>query len=627
MAKGRILAIDSEAFYQRFFRNTLESEGFYVRTVANAAEALDALRKDDFDLVVTEISLPHSDGFSLLDSIRKFNPQQDILVVTGRKEAQHAIQAMKLGVADYLIKPINHEEFQLVVNRIIYRQSINQEHQRLIDENVEFHATLAQYRKCLDLLKVDDLDRLGDLILDTLMDLLSAEGSALWLAVDGQKFSLRCRRGLARIRPTEQSFSLGDSQWQMVRSGRARLQQDDRIVVVPLEYNGTPLGLIRLESPVGRGAFSRRDLRISELVAEFSASALQKVLQIRILEHSSLHATRDEAYNMAFFRDYATKELYKARRYNRRLSYVRLVIDNMEQVKSLFNQREVDAVQSRMLELVNGILRDADIIAMNSDSSYSILLPETDYWGSLVSQKRIRSAINGELKLSNMKRDLVLYVYMRSASYPTDGSSLEDLENATDARLERLRTSLFYKSDLVRRDFWSVFDRILGRPGEMRTAGGRVVVSGDLQRFESPLRSRYLHVPEGRMEEIARALCREVVEASRVRGIIYCGCSDFDAMKRSLRFVEQLEKTETSLLLLGGKKRANWDLHHVVPIHIDDRHFRQNAFLLYMNEDYAYALIARKVGEELVGFHTSDFYFVENMIAKLQEQYQLRSQI
>jgi hypothetical protein len=152
-------------------------------------------------------------------------------------------------------------------------------------------------------------------------------------------------------------------------------------------------------------------------------------------------------------------------------------------------------------------------------------------------------------------------------------------------------------------------------------------VAGDLHCFESPLKSRYLRVPEGRMEEIARALCREVVESSRVRGIIYCGCADFEAMKRSLRFVDQLEKTETSLFLLGGKKRSNWDLHHVVPIHIDDRNFRENVFLLYMNEDYAYALIARRAGDELVGFHTSDFYFVENMIAKLQEHYQLRSQI
>ncbi|PLY03613.1 MAG: hypothetical protein C0623_00935 [Desulfuromonas sp.] len=627
MAKGKILAIDGESFYQRFYRNTLESEGFAVRVSSSAAEAIEALRKDDFDLVVADIHLTDSEGISLIDSIRKYNQQQDILIVTGQQDVQHAVHSMKLGVSDYLLKPVNHEEFLLLVNRILYRQAVNQEHQRLIDENVEFHAILAQYRKCLDLLKVDDLDRLGDLILDTLMELLSAEGSALWLAVDGQDFLLRCRRGLARIRPNEQSFNLGDTQWQMVRSGQSRLQGEDRIVVVPLEYNGTPLGLVRIESPIGRSGFNRQDLRVSELVADFSASALNKVLQIRALEHSSLHASRDEAYSMAFFRDYAAKEFYKARRYNRQLSYVRLVVDNMDQVKSLFNQRDLDAVQSRMLDLVNAVLRDADIIAMHSDSSYSILLPETDYWGSLVTQKRIRKAIEGELKLSNMKRELNFDVFLRSSSYPADGATLEDLEAATENRLQRLRTSLFYKSNLVRLDFWSIFNRVLGRPGEVRTVDGKLIVSSDLKKFESPIRSRFIRVPAERLDEIARALCREVVEASRVRGIIYCGCADFEAMRRSLRYVDQLEKTETSFFMLGGNKRANWDMNHVVPIHIDDRNFLQNAFLLYMNEDYAYAMLARRVGDELIGFHSSDFYFVENMIAKLQEQYQLRSQI
>jgi hypothetical protein len=48
---------------------------------------------------------------------------------------------------------------------------------------------------------------------------------------------------------------------------------------------------------------------------------------------------------------------------------------------------------------------------------------------------------------------------------------------------------------------------------------------------------------------------------------------------------------------------------------------------MYLNEDSAYAFFARRRGRELVGFHTSDFYFVENMIAKLQEQYQLQVQI
>ena len=627
MAKGRILAIDGEEFYQRFYRNSLEAEGFVVETAANAAAGLTALRKNAFDLVIIEVKLSDADGFSLIDSIRKYNQHQDILVATGQQDARHAVRAMKLGISDYLLKPINHEEFQLVVNRILFRQSVHLEHQRLIDENIEFHSTLAQYRKCLELLKVDDLDRLGDLILDTLMEGLSAEGGALWLALDAQKFGLRCRRGLVRLRTTERSFTLADNQWQMVRSGKPRLQSDDRIVVVPLEYEGTPLGLIRIESPVGRETFQFRDVRSSGLVAEFAATALNQVIRTRKLERSSLHAAQDGAYNPAYYHDYADKELYKARRYNRRLSCIRLVVDNMDRIKGLFNQKEVEAVQAKMLDLVNSAMRDADVIAMHADDSYSILLPETDYWGSLVTQRRLRNAFDGELKLGNMKRDARLDVYMRSASFPADGATVQDLENIAERRLERLRSSVFYNSDLVGRTFWPVVERLLGRSGEMKKGNAGIVVSDRLKRYEATLKSCYVEVSEQRLIDITRALCREVIESSRVRGIIYASCADFDAMKDALRFVEQLESTETSFILLGGKKRSNWNLQRVVPVHVDDRQFEKNVFLFYMNEDYAYAFIGRRTDKGLVGFHTSDFYFVENMIAKLQDQYQLRAQV
>ena len=68
-------------------------------------------------------------------------------------------------------------------------------------------------------------------------------------------------------------------------------------------------------------------------------------------------------------------------------------------------------------------------------------------------------------------------------------------------------------------------------------------------------------------------------------------------------------------------------MQRVVPIFIDDASFKKTTFLLYLNEDYAYALFAEPTADGVSGFHTSDFYFVENMITKLQDLYKLRSQI
>lgn len=125
-----------------------------------------------------------------------------------------------------------------------------------------------------------------------------------------------------------------------------------------------------------------------------------------------------------------------------------MTIDNYVALKGKFLDKEIEEGQQRLLAVVNEILRDADIIARYKDNIYHILLPETDYWGSLITQKRLRKAIDGQLKLSNMHRDAMIEVYMRSASFPADGSSLEELQRVTTARLERLKSGLFYRSKL-----------------------------------------------------------------------------------------------------------------------------------------------------------------------------------
>lgn len=627
MAKGRILAIDGEKFYQRFYRNLLEEQGYELTITDGPAAGMAALGAQSYDLVLTDIRLPGLEGSALIDAIRKQVAQQEILAVCELQDVNMAVQAVKLGIFGYMLKPLNAEELLLQIDRCLFRQSVNREHRKLLEENLEFHALLSQYNRCLALLQIDDLDRFGDLALDTLMELLIAEGGILWLAeTEAEHFRFRCRRGLGRLRPGEEMITPGSGDERMMHAGRAVLLQEGRVLVLPICHEGKVLAMVRIETPTGRKRFSQGDLRIADFVADFAACSLSHILRIRELERGSLRSADRDVYNMAFFRDYAGRELFKARRYNRKLSFVRLVIDNHVKLKGRFHDRDVAAVQAQMIKMVNGVLRDADIMAMQSDDTFYILLPETDYWGSLVMQRRLRQALSGQLRIGDMHKDASFDVYLRSAAFPVDGGTLETLERVSVRRMERLRTSLFYRSDLQSMSFWPVVDKILGPPDSL-LAGGRLRVPEAQKRFIVPGRSCYALMPDSRLVEILRAFCREVTESPRVRGVIYCGCGDFEALRSSLRPLGEIEQTATSFFLLGGNKRVDWALQRVMPIFIDDAAFRQTTFLLYLNEDYAYALFARPTAEGLTGFHTSDFYFVENMIARLQEQYQLRAQV
>uniref|UniRef100_UPI003D81838F response regulator n=1 Tax=Trichloromonas sp. TaxID=3069249 RepID=UPI003D81838F len=468
MAKGRILAIDNEPESRTLYQELLGADGYYVRTAANGQDALDCLRREEFDLVITELQV-EAGRDDITDLIKRFNPAQEVVVVTRLSDVAAAVDAMKRGVTEYILKPINPDEFLLLVNKVLFRQSQRLEHKKLLDENLEYNLTLAYYQKCLGFLKVHDLDRLGDLILDTLMELLHAEGGILWLpGFGGQLYRLRCRRGLVKIAAGEETFALSEAERRLVLAGDAVLMDQGAALWLPLMAGMDPLALIRIEAPAGRDTFNRRDVKVASMIGDFAASALNNVMLLRSLEQNILRVPRGEAYKMAFFYDHAEKELNKARRYGRNLSFIKLTIDNYEALASRFRNRELEEAMSRVIETINSALRDADIMAMAGPDEYYLLLPETDYWGSLVAQKRIRKALKGKLTVCDLKKSHNIDVFLRSAAFPADGNSFEELRMVAGQRLARLKKSLYHRAEMLETPFWSVVGRLLGAPGDYK---------------------------------------------------------------------------------------------------------------------------------------------------------------
>ncbi|MDW7756416.1 MAG: diguanylate cyclase [Desulfuromonadales bacterium] len=316
---------------------------------------------------------------------------------------------------------------------------------------------------------------------------------------------------------------------------------------------------------------------------------------------------------MAFFTDTLERELRRCDRYGRNLSLIKLVVANYREVACRFLDRELGDVVERLADTVQSVLRDADILAMESPDQYFILLPETDYWGALVAQKRIRKALAGQLCVVGPKKQVDLDVYMRSASFPVDGTSFAALRATVEKNIAQLPDSLFRRADMESLSFWDIVDGLLDQKSS-------VTVTSNTE--SSPF-----CLDRDRVNALMEAFCREVVESNRVRGIVYRGCADFEAARQALGQIDGLEQSATSLFLLGGAGRVTWDYQRIHPIYIDDPRFSQVDFLLYLNEDHAYALFTRQAEGKVAGFHSCDFFFVENLIAKLQEQYRLQALI
>jgi DNA-binding NtrC family response regulator len=127
----RTLLVEDEPNMVRTLAKILERRGHRVDSAANGEEALRRLERETYDLVITDLNMPVMDGMQLLREMRARGLTPATLVLTGHGTIQSAVEAMKLGAGDYLIKPCHPEELLIVVSRLLELRALKREVQQL----------------------------------------------------------------------------------------------------------------------------------------------------------------------------------------------------------------------------------------------------------------------------------------------------------------------------------------------------------------------------------------------------------------------------------------------------------------------------------------------------------------
>ncbi len=121
----QILIADDEPAIVDILRRSLEKEPYRVTTAANGTEVLDRLKAEDFDLVVLDILMPGADGIEILKRLKKQSPETEVILITGHASIDTAIEAIRLGAADYLRKPFEDLRlFQISVRKALTRREL-----------------------------------------------------------------------------------------------------------------------------------------------------------------------------------------------------------------------------------------------------------------------------------------------------------------------------------------------------------------------------------------------------------------------------------------------------------------------------------------------------------------------
>jgi two-component system response regulator PilR (NtrC family) len=127
MPADKILVVDDEQSMTQFLSIVLRKEGYLVTAVNNGKEALERVKADGFDVVITDIKMPGMDGIQLLNQIKKHDPSMPVVIMTAYASQQSAIDAVNQGAFQYLIKNAKNDEIKLVVRNALEMRKVRSE--------------------------------------------------------------------------------------------------------------------------------------------------------------------------------------------------------------------------------------------------------------------------------------------------------------------------------------------------------------------------------------------------------------------------------------------------------------------------------------------------------------------
>ncbi len=130
----KILVVDDDPLMLQTLRLRLGDEGYLVQTAPDGFAALQSCDGDDFDLIICDVKMPGIDGLETLRRIRKTRPLVKSILITGFAETEAPIQAIRLGVSDYLFKPFEDEQFIHRVRQVLRELRLERENRQLLEE-------------------------------------------------------------------------------------------------------------------------------------------------------------------------------------------------------------------------------------------------------------------------------------------------------------------------------------------------------------------------------------------------------------------------------------------------------------------------------------------------------------
>jgi len=611
MAQAKVLLVDRDKPFRHLCEEWFKAEGFFVVLCDSFVDCIGFLRKEIYDLLVVSLPLDNKD-IEFVKGIRTISSDQAILVLTKKEETVDLLKSMEDGIMDCLPKPIGREQLLIQAHRLIEKKQLLRDRSRLIKEGLEYLEILSVYQRCTQLLATLDFHTLYPLILDSFLAEAGGESGILWIKEGETSENLTIQSSRGGIKP--QNFSLKFVLFQhpyslLLSQGKPFFSKDPpsrKELYIPLVREGDTIGLVYI---VRRDRdFYQKEINICKTISDFAYIATKNSFSFQRLSRGTMKEhVGSSIYTSQFFIEYASKEILKARRYQKVLSFLLLTIENYPSLSGSFGESVLKDFVDKMMNAVGEAMRGSDLVARHGEASLLVLLPETDHFGSLMSARRIRRVLKSKRYIADQTAHMPVNIAVSSATFPRDGEDVDGLISALSLKLEQQRKSYFARLNLEGKNFWSIVSALVDMPQTIK---------------ESDTHSMRIQLNSSLLAELQKEIFNEIVLEKDRRGFLFIGGETMGSLSIT-------GDVRSKIYLISRSSEENISTQNqihpaVTQVSVPDENMKLHQFILFLNEDYAYGIICRNGdGLMLPAFHTDDSNLVDKLIVKLQEQYSL----
>ncbi|MEW6660395.1 MAG: diguanylate cyclase [Thermodesulfobacteriota bacterium] len=410
MTGEKILLADDEPQLLEVLTEFLRGQGYAVQAAGDGLQALAALEKEEFTLALLDLMLPGRSGLELLSFIKSRSPETEVILFTGHAELESAMQALRLGAYDYLLKSdLLLADLQAVIDRALERRRLTETNRTLLEDLRQAQEELAQRRSK----ELTQIRRIGETLAGPLtgqqitQGLLDLIWESLSLAVLGLEL-----RGEGEELPREAYRRQPGVTDAALEAFKAWLQ--DQIKGWPPHWLGpgdhgegqkAPLPSImrawvqagEVMGLVAAGRETPFTPEERELFRIFTLQGNAAFKNLLLYEKVRSLAIRDGLtglHNYRYFWEVLHREVELARRYHRNLSLLFLDIDDFKKVNDTLGHQVGDKVLKALGSFLREAVRHADLVCRYGGEEFVVLLAETGFEQAMISGERLRQGVS-----------------------------------------------------------------------------------------------------------------------------------------------------------------------------------------------------------------------------------------